>query len=238
MREEPDRLVFFTDAETFSSVWEGYFDLDRDYAGIRRELCQTWEKLRKAAAFAPGIRILRQDPWEALCSFILSQNNHIPRIKGIIQRLCGQFGPPGEDGPGFPSPQRLAGLSLEDLAPLRSGFRAKYLLSAARLVTEGAVDLQALQTLPLPQARLCLQQIAGVGPKVAECVLLYGLHRLEAFPLDVWMKRVMQVWFPQGKPEDFGPYAGIAQQYLFHYSRHHPKIFTANASDAGAGGAK
>ena len=137
--------------------------MDRDYAGIREALCRQHKILREAAAFAPGIRILRQDPWEALCSFILSQNNHIPRIKGIIQRLCGQFGPPGEDGPGFPSPQRLAGLSLEDLAPLRSGFRAKYLLSAARLVTEGAVDLQALQTLPLPQARLCLQQIAGGG---------------------------------------------------------------------------
>ena len=224
--------------KTFSSVWEGYFDLDRDYAGIREALCRQHKILRESGCFCSRHpHFTSGSVGGALFIYPFAKQPYSPYLRDY-PAACGQFGPPGEDGPGFPSPQRLAGLSLEDLAPLRSGFRAKYLLSAARLVTEGAVDLQALQTLPLPQARLCLQQIAGVGPKVAECVLLYGLHRLEAFPLDVWDETGHAGMVPAGKPEDFGPYAGIAQQYLFHYSRHHPKIFTANASDAGAGGAK
>ena len=157
---------------------------------------------------------------ELLCSFIISQNNNIPRIKGIIQRLCETLGEPSEEGLfHFPSPQRLAASSLEELAPLRAGFRAKYLLSAARLVTEGKVDLQAIPEMELEKARETLMLIHGVGPKVAECALLYGFHRLEAFPMDVWMKRVMAQWFPDKTPENFGPYAGIAQQYLFHYIR-------------------
>ena len=108
---------------------------------------------------------------------------------------------------------------MEDLAPLRSGFRAKYILSAAQLVSDGTVDLQAIRTLPLPQARASLMQILGVGVKVAECALLYGFHRLDAFPIDVWMKRAMDRYFPGMEPDEFGPYAGIAQQYIFHYIR-------------------
>ena len=119
----------------------------------------------------------------------------------------------------FPSPERLAGLEEEDLAYLRCGFRARYILDAARKVASGEVDLKALRTAPLAQAREQLMTIVGVGPKVADCALLYGLHRLEAFPMDVWMKRAMKEWFPGKKPEDFGPYAGVAQQYLFHYIR-------------------
>lgn len=200
--------------------WRAYFDLDRDYAAIREALSASSPVLAKAASFAPGIRILQQDPWEALCSFIISQNNNIPRIKGIISRLCEAFGEEMEQGVRcFPSPERLAGLEEEDLAYLRCGFRARYILDAARKVASGEVDLKALRTAPLAQAREQLMAIVGVGPKVADCALLYGLHRLEAFPMDVWMKRAMKEWFPGRKPEDFGPYAGIAQQYLFHYIR-------------------
>lgn len=211
--------------EEFLSVWADYFDLRTDYDAIRQTLSGCGPVLEEAAAFAPGIRILRQDPWEALCTFIISQNNNIPRIKGIVARLCENFGAPVSGGFAFPAPTALAGLSPEDLAPLRCGFRAAYLCSAARLVADGTVDLEQLRTLPLPAAREMLQQIHGVGPKVAECVLLYGLHRLECFPMDVWMKRVMARLFP-GKDETFfGPYAGVAQQYLFHYSRLHPHLF-------------
>ena len=211
--------------EEFLTVWAAYFDLYTDYGAIRQTLSGCGPVMEEAAAFAPGIRILRQDPWEALCTFIISQNNNIPRIKGIVSRLCKTFGEPVPGGFGFPEPSALAGLSPEDLAPLRCGFRAAYLCSAARLVVDGTVDLERLRTLPLPDARAMLQQIHGVGPKVAECVLLYGLHRLECFPMDVWMKRVMKILFP-GKDETFfGPYAGVAQQYLFHYSRLHPHLF-------------
>ena len=200
--------------------WRAYFDMDRDYAAIREELSGYHPALAEAAAFAPGIRILNQDPWEALCSFIISQNNNIPRIKGIVARLCEAFGEETPDGiREFPRPERLAELDEEALACLRCGFRARYILDAARKAASGQVDLEALRSVPLEEARASLMAIVGVGPKVADCALLYGLHRLDAFPMDVWMKRAMRELFPGKKPEDFGPWAGIAQQYIFHYIR-------------------
>lgn len=197
-----------------------YFDLERDYASIARELAALSPVMRQACALVPGVRILRQDPWETLCSFILSQNNNIPRIKGIIARLCESFGEPCGSGCfAFPTPQALAAQTPETLAPLRSGFRAKYLLDAAQKVASGLLPLPALAEAPLPEARRMLQTVHGVGPKVAECVLLYGCGRLEAFPVDVWIGRAMERLFPGKTPDFFGPYAGIAQQYLFCYCR-------------------
>lgn len=220
LRKEGETLLLSCTKQEFEEIWRTYFDLDTDYPAIRQELSKLSPVLQEACAYAGGIRILRQDAWEALCSFIISQNNNIPRIKGIIRRLCETLGEQGSDGEFlFPGPERLAISSLEELAPLRAGFRAKYLLSAARLVTEGKVDLQEIPHMEIGKARETLMLIHGVGPKVAECALLYGFHRLEAFPIDVWMKRVMERWFPEKKPEDFGPYAGVAQQYLFHYIR-------------------
>lgn len=167
------------------------------------------ERLQECLRFAPGVRILRQEGFETLISFLFSQNNNVPRIKGIIERLCCSFGDPiGEGLYGFPSPERLAALSEEELAPLRCGWRGAYVLDAARKVASGTVDLKTAASLPMGEARQALQTIKGVGPKVAECVLLYGLGRLEAFPLDVWMKRAMAQFFPGYTPESFGPYAG------------------------------
>lgn len=144
------------------------------------------------------MRILRQEGFETLISFLFSQNNNVPRIKGIIERLCCSFGDPiGEGLYGFPSPERLAALSEEELAPLRCGWRGAYVLDAARKVASGTVDLKTAASLPMGEARQALQTIKGVGPKVAECVLLYGIGRLEAFPLDVWMKRAMAAIFPR-----------------------------------------
>lgn len=207
--------------EDYSRVWHGYFDLGLDYGQVRETLCQTHERLREMAEFAPGIRILRQEPWETLCSFLLSQNNNIPRIKGIVRRLCEQHGEPTEGGYAFPSVERVASLDEEGLAGIRSGFRAKYLLGAARKIASGEIDLEALRDEEIGAAREKLQELPGVGPKVAECVLLYGLHRLEAFPMDVWMKRAMAVFFPDYQEGSFGAYGGIAQQYIYHYSRLH-----------------
>ncbi len=207
--------------------WKHYFDFDLDYDGIRADLAESDPVLAQAAEFAPGMRILNQDPWEALCSFIISQNNNIPRIKGIVARLCDAFGE--EIGTGehtFPAPERLAVLCEDDLAVVRCGFRARYLLDAARKVASGEIDLEQVRKLPLDEAREKLTGIVGVGPKVADCALLYGLHRLDAFPMDVWMKRAMQTLFPGKTPESFGPYAGIAQQYIFHYSRMNPELFS------------
>ena len=207
-------------------LWHSYFDLDLDYGKIRAEISAIHPILADAAKYAPGIRILRQEPYEALCTFIISQNNNIKRIKGIVQRLCEQFGDRLPDGTyAFPDAEKMASLTADDLAPLRAGFRNRYLADAARKVADGDVDLEKCRSCDYDEARRELMQITGVGVKVADCTLLFGLHRIEAFPLDVWMKRAMATLFPGMTPGDFGQYAGIAQQYIFHYSRMNPKLF-------------
>lgn len=200
-----------TDEETFLSVWKDYFDLDTDYGEIKKRIsCDS--TMKSACEYATGIRLLRQDPWEALCSFIISQNNNIPRIKGIISRLCEHFG-------GFPGYAELAPLEPDVLSFLRAGFRAKYIIDAARKLSCGTVSLERISASPIDDARKELMLISGVGPKVAECALLYGMHRTEAFPVDVWIKRVMERWYPDGLPQCCEGIEGIAQQYLFHYIR-------------------
>jgi len=209
--------------EQFETVWRDYFDLDRDYAAIREQLCVD-EFMRKTAKFGAGIRILRQDKWEALCSFIISQCNNIPRIKKIIAALCSEFGDEidfqGKIYHTFPSPQRLASLDAANLAGIRAGYRAGYIINAARAVADGTVDLDALTNASPAEAKAELKKLTGVGDKVADCAVLFGLHMLDAFPLDVWMKRaVAENYGPGFDPGIFSPYAGIAQQYIFHYTR-------------------
>lgn len=227
LRREGDTLLFNCSETEFNSFWRSYFDFDRDYEKKRSRLAAMAPALREAAAFAPGIRILRQDPWEALCSFLISQNNNIPRIKGIIDRLCGLFGEPmsGTGFSAFPTASVLARLSPEALAPLGAGYRAGYLLDCARKVESGEIDLEKIACSPTEEGRAELQKIQGVGPKVAECVLLYGFHKTECFPMDVWMKRAMETLLPGRSPAEFGEDAGLAQQYIFHYSRMHPELF-------------
>ncbi len=219
-----DSILFHNISEQeFLSFWMDYFDLTTDYAQIKT-LFASDPILQEACEEAGGIRILRQDGFETLCSFILSANNNIPRIKGIVQRLCTCFGERLERDFAFPSAQRLALCSEEDLAPIRSGFRARYLLDAARKTVSGEFSPQELSVIDIAQARESLYQILGVGKKVAECVLLYGFHRLEAFPVDVWIHKVLSRYYPDGFPFANSPYAGIAQQYLFHYFRMHPQL--------------
>ncbi len=215
-----------TTEEEFTSLWVPYFDLETDYMKIREELSLVHPVLSKAAQFAPGIRILAQEPFEALISFIISSNNNIKRIEGIVERLCENFGERNaQGGYSFPTAEKLSSLSEEELSVIRAGFRHRYILDAARKVCSGEVNLHRCRELPFEEAKSELMTILGVGEKVADCVLLYGLHRLEAFPLDVWMKRAMKVLFPDVNPQSFGKYAGIAQQYIFHYSRLHPELF-------------
>lgn len=214
------------DEDDFNNIWRKYLDLDLDYASIKEEISGIHPVLKQASDYASGIRILQQEPWEALCSFIISQNNNIKRIKGIVDRLCENFGEElGQGYYSFPSAEKLSTLTLEDLAPLRAGFRNKYLIDSAVKVATGEVDLEKCRTLPYEEARRELQKIKGVGVKVADCTLLFGFHRIEAFPVDVWMKRAMEKLFPTMTPQDFGRYAGIAQQYIFHYSRMNPELF-------------
>ncbi len=206
--------------------WAEYFDTGLDYEAIRERFCGLDPVLAEAVRFAPEMRVLNQDPWEALCTFLLSQCNNIGRIRGMVERLCASYGAPAEGGRrAFPRPEELSGAEEEDLRALGFGYRAPYVLDAARRVLSGEIDFGRLRTQPLDEARAELRRVEGVGPKVADCALLYGLHRLEAFPMDVWMKRAMGGLFPGREPAWFGPFAGVAQQYLFHYSRCHPELF-------------
>ena len=166
---------------------------------------------------------MKQDKWEALCSFIISQNNNIPRIRTIIDRLCRRYGraitaPDGSEAWAFPSPESIAAASADDLRTLGLGYRADYLPAAAADVLDRRFDPERLCTLPLEEARKELQAMRGVGPKVADCVLLFGLHRLDAFPRDVWIKRALAGEF-KDTPLQNAPYAGVAQQYIFEYIR-------------------
>ena len=217
-RKDNDIYIENMTENEFNSFWKDYFDLDRDYGEVIASFSEN-ETLRAASAMGSGIRILRQEPWEALCSFIISQNNNIPRIKGIIERLCENFGKKTAGGYTFPSAESLADKTPEDLAVIRSGFRAKYIIDAAKKVSSGEIDLESLKHKSREEAQSALMTIKGVGPKVADCALLYGLSHIEAFPKDVWIKRALAEYFDGELPECAFKYAGIAQQYIFYYIR-------------------
>lgn len=197
---------------------ENYFDLQTDYSAYIKRF-STDPTLKAACDGSPGIRILRQEPFETLISFIISQNNNIPRISGIIDRLCESFGEQTDGGFAFPTPKQLCGITPDDLAPLRAGFRARYIADAVSRVNSGEIDFEEIDELPLSPARETLKKIVGVGDKVANCVLLFAFHKLDAFPKDVWVKRIMSEFYPSGLPECTKGEEGVAQQYLFDYVR-------------------
>ncbi len=215
-----------TTIDDFENIWYEYLDLETNYKKIGENIATFHPILKKAYAECSGIRILKQEPWETLCSFIISQNNNIPRIKKIIKILCNLFGNKinNSEEKSFPSVNIISKLSLKDLAPIKSGFRAKYILDAAQKIDLGIINFEKIESMDYSEAKDTLTKIKGVGPKVADCALLYGFHRLEAFPEDVWIKKVMNKFFKDESPKIFGKYAGIAQQYLYHYSRMHPEI--------------
>ena len=219
--KKTERVIEFigTSREDFENIWIPYFDLERDYAALCRMFLAD-RYLAEAVDTCYGIRLLRQDPWEAICSFIISQNNNIPRIKGIIDRLCRLLGENlGGDDYSFPSAQKIAEAGVEALAPIRAGFRAKYIIDAAQKVANGEIDIEKIYSLSLDEGRDELIKIKGVGEKVAQCSLLYGFGKVDAFPVDVWVKRIMSELYPDGLPECTNGVRGIAQQYLFHWRR-------------------
>lgn len=220
-----DEITFLDTVQyDFKNYWYNYFDLSTDYALIGEKLSLLHPILKEAYTNCSGIRILKQEPWETLCSFIISQNNNIPRIKKIISSLCCLYGEKTAGGFLFPKVEKISSLNISQLEPIRSGFRAKYILDAAQKVASGEIDFDHIEKLEYSEAKNILMKIHGVGPKVADCVLLYGFHKLEAFPMDVWMKKIMNKFFKDKSPDFFGEFAGIAQQYLYHYTRSNPSI--------------
>ncbi len=222
IRQVNDGVILTADSESSIQRWLAYFDCGTDYEAIIRQFAAD-ETLRLASQENRGIRILRQEPFETLISFIISQNNNIPRIIGIIERLCESFGEKISDKYGgmwtFPGAKTLAALSPEELAPLRAGFRVRYILDAANKVADGRVSLDEIYDMSYDEGKAYLKTITGVGDKVADCVLLFAYHKTEAFPSDVWIKRVVAEYYSDGLPECMGDYKGIAQQYLFEYFR-------------------
>ncbi|MBQ8504351.1 MAG: DNA-3-methyladenine glycosylase 2 family protein [Clostridia bacterium] len=219
IQKENEIIFLNTSEKDFLDIWLPYFDLERNYEEICKKISED-KYINEAAKEYYGIRILRQDSWEALCSFIISQNNNIPRISGIIGRLCEAFGDRiGENDYSFPTYEKMKDLTVEDLAPLRAGFRSKYIIDAVQKLNSGEISLNEIEKMPIEKAREELMKIKGVGAKVAECTLLYGFGRIEAFPVDVWVKRIMAELYEDGLPECTKGNEGIAQQYLFHWRR-------------------
>lgn len=220
LRETEGGVTLFDVEEESLPYWLEYFDCNTDYAQIIKAFSAD-ETLRLASSENKGLRVLRQEPFETLISFIISQNNNIKRIRGIIGRLCESFGEDIGMGYSFPSAERLAVLSEEDLAPLRAGFRNRYIIDAAKKTADKTVNLEEIYNMTYDEGKAELKKITGVGDKVADCVLLFAYHKTEAFPVDVWVRRIVERYYPDGLPECMGDYKGIAQQYLFEYFRIH-----------------
>ena len=229
-QERQGITILGANEEEFSSVWYDYFDLGRDYDALKKDFAEC-EILHEACEFAPGIRVLHQEPWEAFITFIISQNNNIARIKGIVERICAAFGSEIEEGIyAFPTPEQLSKAAADDFVKLGCGYRAEYLVFAANEVESGRLDLSALAKAPTAEARRRLLEVHGIGPKVADCVLLYGLGKTDCCPADVWMKRVINT-LGGSMPSCVKDYAGIAQQFLFHYARNYPEKFIQKADE-------
>ncbi|MDO4961172.1 MAG: DNA glycosylase [Eubacteriales bacterium] len=210
--------------EEFTKVWKDYFDLDTDYGAYRSLALPCDEYLKTAIAFGSGIRMLRQDPWEMLISFIISQRKSVPAIRTSVERLSENFGHRIETdfAPAFcsfPEAEALAKADTETLASCGLGYRIDYVRDTARMVCDGELDLAALNKLETPALIEELMKIKGVGIKVASCVALFGCHRLDTVPVDVWMKRVIDTVYHGSLPEEYRPYAGVLQQYMFNYAR-------------------
>ena len=234
-QEGTDVTFFDTDTDTYENVWKHYFDMDNDYSAIKEYVVNVDNRLSSAVNSRAGMRLLNQDFFETLISFIISQNKQIPQIKQIVKNISHNFGESviGYNGGTFylfPTPEVLNKVSEEELRSCKMGFRAPYIKDACKKVCSGLVTKERLDELSFSDARELLMTIKGVGEKVANCVLLFGLGRREAFPDDVWIKRIMEQMYFEGNDtkkdvieafavEKFGEYGGYAQQYLFELAR-------------------
>lgn len=234
--QEADTVTFYdTDKDEYVNVWKDYFDMDRDYSAIKKKLLEKDDKLKDAIESMWGVRILNQDFFETLISFIISQNKQIPHIKKIVADISAKFGTykgtyGGADMYTFPTLEQLANASEEDFKELKTGFRAPYIMDAIRRNMAGQFDINELKSMDYDSCIKELMTIKGVGEKVANCVSLFGLGKKEAFPVDVWIKRIMETMYfdgvdtPKDKiaafaKEQFGELGGFAQQYLFYYGK-------------------
>ncbi len=230
--DEKRVTILNTSLKDFESIWFRYLDLNRNYGDIKKKLSSD-SIMKNAIKYGGGIRILNQDPWEILISFIISANNRIPMISKSINLLSEMYGQPisynGKTYYSFPTPEGLGSGEISDIEKCRAGFRCKYIKKAAEMVKHGEIDLHEIKEMETHQAREELKRIPGVGPKVADCILLFSMEKHEVYPIDVWVKRVTEHLFlkKEAKVNEihdyakgrFGNLAGFAQEYLFYYAR-------------------
>ena len=239
VKEENDKIKFSGMCEDkIEEFVTRYFNLNTDYEKIKEKLSKVDNYLKTSIEFGNGIRILKQDLWETIISFIISANNNIPRIKGIIERISKQYGKEikynGKNYYTFPNIEELSKASVEDLRELGLGFRDKRIYETTKLFADGKYNLEQIEKMKdTNKIRETLLELSGVGPKVADCILLFGLNRFDVFPIDVWVRRVMNELYIKNEDETkvkkeeienlaktkYAHLAGIAQQYLFYWKR-------------------
>ena len=240
VKQNPNEIIFsgICKGKKLKEIVDYYFDINRDYSKIKNELSQIDANLEKSIKFGSGIRILNQDLWETIISFIISANNNIPRIKGIIERLSKNYGEEiiwnEKKYYTFPTAKQLENVSVEDYRKLGLGFRDIRLYETTKMILNKEIDLEKLEKEDTATVREKLLKLSGVGPKVADCILLFStLKRFEVFPIDVWVRRVMNELYIKNEDENkvskkqimeiankkFGNMAGLAQQYLFYWKR-------------------
>lgn len=233
-KQENNIIIKNSNSEDFENIWKDYFDLNRDYSSLKEILTKDDEVMKKCADYGSGIRILNQDPFETIITFIISANNQIPRIQKSVNKISEMYGKKifleDKEYYTFPTPEELSKAKVEDLREfVKVGFRDKRIVESAIMINNGEIDFDLLFNGDLEEARVEIMKLPGVGPKVADCCLLFAFKRSESFPVDVWIKRVMEELYLHEDTNKnkiasegrrlFGPLAGIAQQYLFFYGR-------------------
>lgn len=223
IRAGEEETVLSCPQEEYEEFWKSYFDLETDYQQYLDRISGDDLYLTEAARFGSGIRILRQDTWEMIITFILSQQNNIRRIKGLIRALSERYGtrcrkPDGTAYYAFPDVQSLAAASEEELREMKLGYRSRYICGAARMIAEGGVDLGSLPETEYARAREELMKLPGIGRKVADCICLFALHQMDAFPVDTHIQKALNAHYRDGFPfEQYQGCAGVMQQYIFYY---------------------
>jgi len=218
------KFEFSCSADDFRDIWTDYFDLTTDYGMLKARIPQSDAFLCAAVSYGGGMRILQQDPWEITVSFIISQRKSIPAIKTAVETLCTNFGKKVSEGAvqyyTFPSAERIAALSCSDIGCCSLGYRDKYVTAAALQAVSGLIDYSALRNTDEASAKAVLKSQYGIGEKVANCILLFGLHHTNAFPEDTWIKRIIDSEYGGEFPKSrYDGYLGIIQQYMFYYGR-------------------
>ncbi len=223
LEQQEKECIFYCDEDEFENFWKEYFDLEGNYSAYIEQINPKDTYLLHAAAFGSGIRILRQDLWEMIVSFLISQQNNIIRIRKCIQNICEHYGEQkvnvwGEKYYTFPSAESLAGLEEDALKECNLGYRSKYVVRTSRSIVSGELDLDAVRGMSYKKAKEELLKLFGVGEKVADCICLFALHHLQAFPIDTHISQALENHYKKGFPNRrYNGYQGVMQQYIFYY---------------------